>query len=100
MNENRDPLEIGLEIGRSIDDERRDGRDRVAGLVGAAYLDDLLDALPRQVFIDDGDGVRPLLGPDRALRSTGSRYQLAFCLGLIPKDVRDDLLPIRFNHAV
>lgn len=74
--------------------------DRVLAVVGAAYLDSLLEELLRAVFIGDRDDSDSLLAPDRALGSNGSRYQLAYCLGLIDKKERDDLKMIaRIRNA-
>ncbi len=63
----------------------------------------LLDRLFRAVFLDAPKEVDKLLRPDAALGSNGSRYQLAYCLGLIQRDQRDDLRIIarirnQFSH--
>jgi DNA-binding MltR family transcriptional regulator len=83
--------EIGVEIIQAMDTEFRRESDRVMGIVGAAYLDSLLDSLLRAVLIDSHEDVENLLRPDAPLGSNGARYQLAYCLGLIRKDQRDDL---------
>jgi DNA-binding MltR family transcriptional regulator len=87
----RPALEIGGEIIGAMDEEFHDAPDRVLAIVGAAYLDSLLDQLLRATFVEDKKEVDHLLGPTGPLGSNGSRYQLSYCLGLLDKDQRDDL---------
>lgn len=84
-------VDIGAEVIASMDGEFHDASDRVIAVVGAAYLDAVVEALLRAVFIDDEEEVKTLLSPDRPLGSNGSRYQVAYCLRLITKKQRDDL---------
>jgi DNA-binding MltR family transcriptional regulator len=86
--------DLGIEIHSSIDAEFRNADDRVMAVVGAAYLDSILGQLLRAAFLDDEEEVNRLLAPDRPLGANGSRYQLAYCLGLITADQRDDLKTI------
>jgi DNA-binding MltR family transcriptional regulator len=109
----RTATEVGAEIIGAMDEEFHDAQDRVLAIVGAAYLDSLLKELLRAIFIEDREEADRLLGSDRPLGSTGSRYQLAYCLGLISENQRDDLKMIAkirnafahrfdvqsFNHA-
>ncbi len=83
--------DAGAEVLEEMDREFHDSTDRVIAVVGAAYLDSMLDRLLRRVFIDQQQDVDRLLRPDGALGSNGSRYQLAYCLGLITLDQRDDM---------
>jgi DNA-binding MltR family transcriptional regulator len=93
-DEKRTAEQIGAEIIRAMDAEFHHESDRVVAIVGAAYLDSLLDSLLRAVFIDSPEEVDRLLRSDAPLGSNGSRYQLAFCLKLIRRDQREDLKTI------
>jgi DNA-binding MltR family transcriptional regulator len=84
-------LDLGSEAIAEMDREFHTSPDRVIAVVGAAYLDSMLDRLFRAVLIDSAADVDGLLRPDGALGSNGTRYQLAFCLDLIARDQRDDL---------
>ena len=75
--------EIGIDIIGAMNDEFHHQSDRVVAIVGAAYLDSLLESLFRAVFVDDTEEASKLLRADAPLGSNGSRYQLAYCLGLI-----------------
>lgn len=90
-DERRTTEEIGAEIIGAMDIEFHHESDRVVAIVGAAYLDSLLEKLLRAVLIDTPDEADRLLRPDAPLGSNGSRAQLAYCLGLIRVDQRDDL---------
>jgi hypothetical protein len=92
--------QIGFDIIGAMDAEFHDEIDRVIAIVGRAYLDDVLESLLRAVFIKEGEAVDSLLRPDAALGSNGSRYELAFCLGLIRKHQRDDLKQIVESSGV
>jgi len=83
--------EIGMEVISAMDKEFHHESDRVIAIVGAAYLDDVIGNLLRKIFISDSDVADNILRPDAPLGSNGSRYQLAFCLGLIRKHQFDDL---------
>lgn len=71
----RTALDIGAEIIGAMDQEFHNAPDRVLAVVGAAYLDSLLEELFRAVFVEDKEEADRLLAPDRALGSNGSRYQ-------------------------
>ena len=86
--------DLGVQILRSIDAEFRDAEDRVMAVVGAAYLDSILEQLLRAAFLNDEAEADRLLAPDRPIGANGARYQLAYCLGLIDADQRDDLKTI------
>jgi DNA-binding MltR family transcriptional regulator len=83
-----------MEIIAAMDEEFHEQPDRVIATVGAAYLDSALDTLLRAVLIDSEDEVEKLLGPSGALGANGARCQLAYCLGLITVDQRDDIKTI------
>jgi DNA-binding MltR family transcriptional regulator len=84
-------LEQGSKIIEAMDAEFHDAPDRVLAVVGAAYLDSLVEDILRATFIPEKDEADRLLKPNRPLGSNGARYQLAYCLGLIGKEERDDL---------
>lgn len=86
--------DLGVLILTSIDAEFRDCEDRVMAVVGAAYLDSIIEQLLRAAFMSDEEEADRLLAPDRPIGATGARYQLAYCLGLISRDQRDDLKTI------
>lgn len=90
----RPAIEIAMEILDAMEAEFHHESDRIVAIVGAAYLDALLESLCRAVFIETGDEAERLLRPDAPLGSYGSRCQLAYCLGLVKKDQRDDLRTI------
>lgn len=96
----RTALEVGSDIIGAMDEEFHNAPDRVIAIVGAAYLDSLLEELFRAIFVEDKEEADRLLEPDRPLGSNGARYQLAYCLGLIEKHERDDLKTIaRIRNA-
>lgn len=102
MNED-ETIELGVQVTTEMDREFHNSPDRVIAVVGAAYLDAMLDRLFREVLIDAEKEVDRLLRPEGAIGANGTRYQLAFCLGLITHDQRDDLKLIaqirnRFAH--
>jgi DNA-binding MltR family transcriptional regulator len=73
----------------TIDEEFQGASDRHVAIVGGAYLDALLESLLRSVFNEQDE--EDLLGTSGPLSSNGSRYKLAYRLGLIRKHQRDDL---------
>jgi len=90
-NTTKSAEDIGAEVIAEMDREFHESSDRVIAIVGAAYLDSMLERLLRQVFIEAPDEVERLLRPDSPLGSNGSRYEIAYCLGLITRDQRHDL---------
>jgi DNA-binding MltR family transcriptional regulator len=82
---------VGAEIMDAMDKEFHDAPDRVLAIVSAAYLDSLLEQLLLAVFISEKKAVDDLLATHGPLGTYGSRYQLAYCLGLINDRERDDL---------
>jgi DNA-binding MltR family transcriptional regulator len=70
--------------------------DRGAALVGAAFLDDVLEASLRAFFVDDKKVADQLLGSgDRPVSTFSARTHLAYCLGLLAPKVYADLNQIR-----
>jgi DNA-binding MltR family transcriptional regulator len=88
---NMNEEDISSEVIAGMDREFHDSPDRVIAVIGAAYLDSMLDQLLRKAFVDSPEDVERMLRPDGPLGSNGSRYQLCYCLGLITREQRDDL---------
>ena len=70
---------------------QQEQNERAAAIVGAAFLDTLLEHTLINFFADDEGEVANLLKNGRPLGTYGSRTSLAYCLGLIGEIVRDDL---------
>ena len=87
-------VKVGMEIMSAMDKEFHDAPDRVLAIVGGAYLDSLLKELLRAVFVDDEKVVNDFLGMYGPLSSNRARYNLAYCLGLIDGEQREDLQTI------
>jgi len=83
----KSPDEIAMS---KIDEEFHGESDRIVAIVGGAYFDALLESLLQSVFIRE-QAEEDLLSASGPLGSNGSRYKLAYCLGLIRKHQRDDL---------
>jgi DNA-binding MltR family transcriptional regulator len=83
--------DVGTEVIAEMDREFHNSPDRVIAVIGAAYLDSMLDRLLTAAFIQSAEDVERMLRPDGPLGSNGSRYQLCYCLGLITREQRDDL---------
>ena len=64
--------------------------ERVEGIVYVCSLDDGLELLLKTAMIDD-ESVDELMKDGQALQSFSNKLKLAYALGLLPKDVRDDL---------
>jgi DNA-binding MltR family transcriptional regulator len=79
--------------------------DRAAAVLGAAFLDGLLEEYITNFLIDDTKEVEGIFGPDKPLGSFGARITMCFCLGLISQDEKHDLRIIqrvrnRFAHEL
>jgi DNA-binding MltR family transcriptional regulator len=88
--------------------EFQDETARAAVVIAAAFLDGWLRRVISSFMIDDVPAVNRLLGteedPDRPLSSFSARARAAYCLGLIPRDIFQDLALIakiqnRFTHG-
>jgi hypothetical protein len=82
----------------------REETDRAAAILGAAYLDSLLEQLLRDYFIQDAV-VEELLGTDRPLCNFSARIDASFALGLVSTAVHRDLHFVRkirnkFAHKI
>lgn len=69
--------------------------DRAIAIVGATFLDILLEHTLRAFLVDDEKEVNKLLQPDQPLGTFSGKITMVYCLGLIYKPVRDDLHLVR-----
>jgi len=75
-------------------DEFAHESDRASAVLGAAYLDELLEKLIASFLIDDKKAIDILLSPSKPyapLSSFSAKIIMAYCLGLIDKIQYDDL---------
>lgn len=86
--------ELHSDASRLAEDLEKE-TDRGAALLGAAFLDDVLDALLTAAFVDEPDVVGRLMGGGRPLESFGARAHLAYAMGLLGIDVYADINVIR-----
>src|SRR5713101_3467111 len=77
-----------LEFGMLFEQETND---RAIAIVGAAFLDTLLEHILINFLVDDEKEVRRLLQHDQSMGTYGSRTTAVYCLGLIGKMIRNDL---------
>ena len=79
-------------------DEMSKESDRASAILGAAFLDYSLTELLTNSFVDDSVSIEKLLGVtsgNAPLGAFSARIELAYCLGLIPANIRHDLDIIR-----
>src|ERR1019366_118088 len=79
--------------------------ERAIAIIGATFLDSILVDILAAFMIDDEKEVEKLLSYDGALGTFFGRINAAYCLGLICKTVRDDLLVVnkirnKFAHEL
>jgi DNA-binding MltR family transcriptional regulator len=77
--------------------------DRAIAIIGAAFLDTLLEHILRAFLVDDEKEVETLLRYDQPLGTYSSRARMTYCLGLINEIIHKDLLYVgkirnRFAH--
>jgi DNA-binding MltR family transcriptional regulator len=82
------------DAARLVDDLQNE-TDRGAALLGAAFLDDVLEVMLRSAFVDDSEAVNKLISSGRPLESFGVRAHLAYCMGLLAPDIYHDINIIR-----
>lgn len=69
--------------------------DRAIAIVGATFLEILLEHILWAFLIDDEKEVTELLQYDQPLGTFSGKIRMTYCLGLIYKPVRDDLHLVR-----
>ena len=68
---------------------------RAIAIVGATFLDTILEHILRAFLIDNEKEVNKLLQYDQPLGTFSGKITMVYCLGLIYKPVRDDLDLVR-----
>jgi len=71
------------------DDEEKN--ERAIAIIGGAFLETIMENILTVFFVDDEEQVQNLLRFDKPIGNFNSRINLAYCLGLIKKDVLKDL---------
>jgi len=79
--------------------------ERAIAIVGATFLDSILEHTLINFLADDEKETRKLLHFDQAMGTFSSRITATYCLGLVCKTVRDDLRTVakirnRFAHEL
>lgn len=69
--------------------------DRAIAIVGATFLDTILEHILRAFLVDNEKEVDKLLQYDQLLGTFSGKITMAYCLGLIYRPVRDDLHLVR-----
>jgi DNA-binding MltR family transcriptional regulator len=69
--------------------------DRATAILGAALLDEKLLQLLTAFLVDDDQQVQLLLDVEQPLGSFGARIRMAYCLGLITRELFDTLTTIK-----
>lgn len=67
------------------------GDDRTIVIIGASFVDYVLEHILLAFLPNDEPEVEALLNPEQPLGTYGSRVRMIYCLGLIDKVIRDDL---------
>jgi len=75
-----------FDFAHQFREEHERSSDRALVIVGAAFLDALLEYNLAAFFVEDSKEAKPLLS-----LTYNHKTRLAYCLGLIPATVRDDL---------
>lgn len=65
--------------------------ERAIAIIGAAFLDSMLEDILTCFMVDDDKESKKLLNYDQPMGTFSGRITAAYCLGLICKTVRDDL---------
>ncbi|TPK78549.1 hypothetical protein FJ527_08735 [Mesorhizobium sp. B2-4-18] len=85
--------------------ERETVDERAIAIVGATFLDNMLEHILVNFMVDDEKESKRMVGVDCPLGTFSSRVTAAYCLGLICKTVRDDLRAVgkirnKFAHQL
>ncbi|MGB5025964.1 MAG: hypothetical protein WBO44_11465 [Saprospiraceae bacterium] len=67
------------------------GDDRAIVIIGASFVDIVLEYILLAFFLEDDSEVSNLLKVDQPLGTFGNRIKIIYCLGLIDKVIKDDL---------
>jgi len=88
------PEDLADESRQFIEDMQGQ-KDPGVALMGAAFLDAILEQILRACFRNDAKHVDALLEKRGPLGTLWSRSKIAYCLRLLPKNILDDLDKIR-----
>lgn len=77
-----------VEFARLFRDE---SNDRAMVIVGHSFLDIQLEHIIMTFLVDDEKEIESMLRPDQSLGTYSGKTRLAYCLGLIGVNVRNDL---------
>ena len=85
--------------------EQQSTDDRTIAIIAASYLDELLEHILVSFMVDDEKEMKRLVSFDGPMGTYSSRTTSAYCLGLIPSTVRDDLRTVgkirnKFAHQL
>jgi DNA-binding MltR family transcriptional regulator len=86
--------DLSADSRRFIEDLQKE-TDRGAALIGAAFLDNVLESMLRAYFVDDKKVVNELLNSNNLLGTLSVKGKLAYCLGLIGRENYRDINVIR-----
>ena len=84
-----------LEKFASLISEIEGQSDRAAAIVGAAWVEEELEAAIRSFLIDDKESIKRLLGKSSPLSSFSAKIDLACVLGMCSRVIAKDLHTIR-----
>lgn len=84
-----------LEKVASLISEIEGQSDRAAAIVGAAWIEEELEAAIRSFLIDDKESMKKLLGKSSPLSSFSAKIDLACVLGMCSRVIAKDLHSIR-----
>ena len=94
-----------LQAFHRLFNERETVDERAIAIVGATFLDNVLEHMLVNFMVEDEKEARRLVGVDCPLGTFSSRVTTAYCLGLVCKTVRDDLRTVgkirnKFAHQL
>lgn len=86
-------------------EEFQTGTDRATAILGGVFLDEHLQVLLKNFLVDEKSIIDELFGVEKPLSTFSARTKMAYALGLINKEIFDDLDRIRnirnsFAHAL
>ena len=86
--------DLSADSRRFIEDLQKE-TDRGAALVGATFIDNVLESMLRAYFVDDKEIVDELLNSNDLIGNLSVKGKMAYCLGLIGKENYRDINVIR-----
>jgi DNA-binding MltR family transcriptional regulator len=86
--------DLSADSRRFIEDLQKE-TDRGAALIGAAFIDNVMESMLRAYFVDDKEIVDEILNSNDLIGNLSVKGKLAYCLGLIGKENYRDINVIR-----